>query len=184
MPVMTAEQDWLRAAGALTIDPRWATRGDPVAEGKAAAATLTRLAAELREAWPAADGGACACGRGPCRLTKHTGGTLACELATQLAASAPAAARRPRPDLADPVARYLQAVREVATAVYYCRRVQHPSGRCWFSIQGPRAELCGRVCPCPTCSGEAARQPEDGRSSLARRKSTVRRHALAACSGL
>ncbi|MGI8574406.1 MAG: hypothetical protein ACR2MA_03480 [Egibacteraceae bacterium] len=41
--------------------------------------------------------------------------------------------------------RYLEALRDAAGAVHYCRTVQHTSRSCWFSTAGPGAGLCGRV---------------------------------------
>lgn len=43
------------------------------------------------------------------------------------------------------VADYLDALRRCCGAVYYCRRVQHVVGTCWFSIRGPEDDVCGRV---------------------------------------
>lgn len=43
------------------------------------------------------------------------------------------------------VADYLDALRRCCGAVYYCRRVQHVAGTCWFSIHGPEDDVCGRV---------------------------------------
>jgi hypothetical protein len=145
MSVMASEPagelTWLRAAGALTIASA-RTAGDPLAEGAAAAADLGRTAAALVELH--GDG----CDHDPCRLAGRPGGAQACDLAADLAAGVP---RSPLPaaghrrGVTDPATRYLRALRESAGAVYYCRRVEHPTGRCWFSAQGPESGLCGKV---------------------------------------
>ena len=94
----------------------------------------TRLAVAARAY---VDHGAC----GPsCRLAARTGSHEACELARRLAEHAPPVPRAP-----DPVRGYVRALRDAAHAVYYCRRVAHASGQCWFSPDGPAQGRCRRV---------------------------------------
>jgi hypothetical protein len=144
MPVLAPEHEWLRNAAALTIGPAVNSPIDPLTEGAATAADLASLATALHGARHDSQDG-CACGSDPCHLSGGRGGADACDLAAALAASAPEGAPAPAGGSADLADRYLRALRDAAPAVYYCRRVLHPSGRCWFSTGGPDADLCGRV---------------------------------------
>lgn len=87
------------------------------------------------------------------------GGRRALALARHLADELPLAVdpRRPRVGLsaADLAATYADVVRHAAGAVYYCRRVQHATGACWFSVHGADHDVCGEVLAVSHCLGEA-----------------------------
>jgi hypothetical protein len=97
------------------------------------------LAARLAAAARAyVDAGAC----GPtCRLARRLGSHDACELARRLAGQAPPQAY----ETPDPVLSYVRALRDAAHGIYYCRRVAHASGQCWFSPDGPADGLCRKA---------------------------------------
>jgi hypothetical protein len=76
-----------------------------------------------------------------CELARRLGTHEACELAHNLAELAPPIVTA----IPDPVLAYTQALREAAHAVYYCRRVAHASGQCWFSPPESYVQLCGSV---------------------------------------
>ncbi len=76
-----------------------------------------------------------------CELARRLGTHEACDLAHDLAELAPPVIT----STPDPVLAYTQALREAAHAVYYCRRVAHASGQCWFSPAGSYVQLCGSV---------------------------------------
>jgi len=81
-------------------------------------------------------------------LAARPGGTGALLLADDLVDSlplAPVGRGRVSGSGSALAAGYVSAVREAASAVYYCRTVQHPAGCCWFSVHGPDDDLCGRV---------------------------------------
>ncbi len=81
-------------------------------------------------------------------LASRTGGTAALLLADDLLDAlplAPVGRGRIAGSGAALAGGYVEAVREAASAVYYCRTVQHPAGCCWFSVHGPDDDLCGRV---------------------------------------
>jgi len=86
------------------------------------------------------------------------GGRRARALAHQLAAELPLAVDpgRSRVGLsgADLAATYADVVRHAAGAVYYCRRVQHATGACWFSVHGADHDVCGQVLAVSHCLGE------------------------------
>lgn len=135
-----ADMDWLRRMGALTVErdgdePAGEFADGPADEVRSARRRVGRLcaAAVAVAASPEA--------RGACP-------PAAARLVTELArAGAPAIAPRPAGS-APPVLlvrEYLDALCQAATAVYFCRRVEHASHRCWFSPLGPTADLCGRV---------------------------------------
>lgn len=125
-----ADTDWLRRFGALTVEPDGEWPRDQIL---AARLLIVRLVCAAR-----------ALSRAPESLS-------ACPAAA--ASLVPALARAdvpgicgeeapPGPDLA---ASYLRALCDAAGAVYFCRRVEHASDRCWFSADGPSADICGRV---------------------------------------
>jgi hypothetical protein len=78
-------------------------------------------------------------------LSGTPGGAAAADLAGELARVLPCPPQPDRTAAGRPLAQYLDALRDAAQAVYYCRRVQHAAGGCWFSIQGPRHDVCGRI---------------------------------------
>lgn len=147
----TADAEWLRQAGQLTAEPASAWPSDQLLGGEVIATRLVALARALpvpaaavatARSRPAAD--SCHCRGHDCPLAGRPGGAAACRLAVDLAAQAPDSDLR-IPSGADVPERYLAALRDAAGAVYYCRRVLHAGGSCWFSAAGPGDELCGRV---------------------------------------
>lgn len=150
----TADADWLRQAGRLTAEPAASWPTDQLLGGEVLATRLVALARALPvpatvaaarpgARRPVAADTPCACGGHDCPLVGVEGGPAACRLATDLAALAPAT--NLQVSGGDLPARYLAALREAAGAVYFCRRVQHAGGACWFSARGPADDLCGRV---------------------------------------
>lgn len=98
----------------------------------------------------AAEGSACACGTARCMLAEVPGGPEACRLATRLAWLPVAAAGHgdPRPGSRpeDVATAYLHALRGAESAIFYCQRVQHFMGECWFSTPEVSGEdLCART---------------------------------------
>lgn len=79
---------------------------------------------------------------GSCALDGVPGGRAACELARAFA---------PHSDTAGEggTARYLAALGHAPAAVYYCRKVAHPTGACWFApplgVLPAADDLCARV---------------------------------------
>ncbi len=134
--------DWLRSITALTVELEGALLDDRLILG---ARQARRLAALARRFVGASSLGAdCACDTQPCRLKHEYGGVAACRLALDLSRRAPATKAL---DL-DPTVvaeRYVAALRDAAPATYFCRRVVHAGGQCWFSVHGPADDLCGRV---------------------------------------
>jgi hypothetical protein len=98
----------------------------------------------------AADG-ACCCGTPRCELADVPGGAEACRLAVDLArlpVGEHGAARALRVDSRreEIAGQYLHSVRGAAGAVYFCQRVQHLMGECWFSTdERPGQDLCART---------------------------------------
>ena len=132
-----SRNDWVHHWTALTAardgeDPR-----DPIAQSARLAGCLTAAASALTEAGAAeADG--------------QPESATALGLARALAADAPAAVEPAdgpcsAPSAGGHLGRFLAALEEAAHAVYHCRRVLHPRGRCWFSAAGPDSGLCGEV---------------------------------------
>lgn len=81
-------------------------------------------------------------------LANQAGGTAALLLADDLLDAlplAPVGRGRVAGSGAALAGGYVDALRQAASAVYYCRTVQHPAGCCWFSVHGPEDDLCGRV---------------------------------------
>lgn len=87
------------------------------------------------------------------------GGRRARTLAGDLAAELPLAVDPVRSRVvlsgADLVATYADVLRHAAGAVYYCRRVQHAVGSCWFSVHGADHDVCGQVLAVSHCLGES-----------------------------
>ena len=147
----TTDAEWLRRAGRLTAEPASAWPTDQLLGAEVLATRLVALARALpvpatavarARAHPSEE--RCGCAGPDCPLAGVSGGAEACRLALDLAERAPACSLQipPAPDIPQ---RYLDALREAAGAVYFCRRVQHAGGRCWFSTAGPDDDLCGRV---------------------------------------
>jgi hypothetical protein len=87
-----------------------------------------------------------ACAEGcVCELVDVPGGREACALAWHLTSVEMRAARRTVSDRGAVVAAYLQAVVDAAGAVRLCRRVEHPSGHCWFDADDEPIHVCGEV---------------------------------------
>lgn len=132
------DTDWLRSIGALTVErdgdaSSCEVSGHPADPILAARLCVSRLVAAASAV--AATPQALAC----CP-------PAAAALVAELTAGATPASRghgAPRPDRL--VRAYLDALRDAAMAVYFCRRVEHASNHCWFSPAGPAADLCGRV---------------------------------------
>ncbi len=133
-----SRDDWIHDWTALTAardgeDPR-----DPIAHSARLAACLTAAAVALTRAGTTGPDG-------------QPRSAAALGLARALAEEAPwppsEAAEGPctAPSSAGHLARFLTALEEAAHAVYHCRRVLHPRGRCWFSAAGPESGLCGEV---------------------------------------
>lgn len=121
--------DWLRRIEALTVEPdgEW-----PQDQMVAARMRVVRL---VKAARPVASSPAVAAACPP----------AAASLARELSfADVP---QGPHIDASDAelAQTYLQALCDAAGAVYFCRRVEHASGGCWFSVEGPQADVCGRV---------------------------------------
>lgn len=130
--------DWVHHWTALTTARDGEDPVDPVAHGARLAACLTDAAVALTTSDAAA-------------LDERPRSTAALRLARALAAEAavPAGETAGGPCGAAPqgddLARFLAALEDAAHAVYHCRRVVHPRGRCWFSASGPDSGLCGEV---------------------------------------
>lgn len=130
MSRVAADTDWLRRIGALTVEPDGAWPHDQIV---AARLLVVRLVSSARP------------------VAASAVATAACPPAA--AALAPELSVADVPDLPEDTAldagglaaSYLRALCSAAGAVYFCRRVEHASGRCWFSVRGPDADLCGRV---------------------------------------
>ncbi len=125
------QHDWVNTSAALTV-----RHGDAPPSAVAAAQIVERLGALARalvmedEAGEALDGI-------PGWLAAQA---LAAELAGQTRGQAVTVLSG-----MELAWRYMEALRDAAGAVHYCRTVQHASRSCCFSIAGPRAGLCGRV---------------------------------------
>lgn len=130
MTRVAADTDWLRRIGGLTVAPEGDWPDDQVLAAKLQVARLVNAA------------------RG---VTRSTAARQACSphvaaLAVELAdADVPELPTLGAPRVPELVARYEQALTDVVGAVYFCRRTEHASGRCWFSPAGPSADICGRV---------------------------------------
>ncbi|HVM00376.1 MAG TPA: hypothetical protein VM324_13875 [Egibacteraceae bacterium] len=130
MSSTATETDWFRRIAALTVEPDGERPEDPVVAARLLVVRLV-CTARLVASSPTA---AAACP------------PVAAGLATELsAADVPHLPRIGRTDARTLAADYLEALCGAAGAVYFCRRIEHASGRCWFSVQGPGADLCGRV---------------------------------------
>lgn len=127
------QEDWVRRLGALTVQPDSAADAPlGTTDRIVAAQTLVARLATAARGFIAA--GACV----------HAADDQACDLAVELAALP--VGTTPEPGRGDAEITYLRALRDAAGAVYYCRRVQHPGGRCWFDAEGEdHDDLCGQV---------------------------------------
>ena len=127
---------WLRECDALVAGAGGST-GGPVGGAHALLVELVDAAAAY-----VAEHGCLHAGGGRCALDAVPGGRAACELARAFV---------PRPAPTHPggaTSRYLTALAHAAASVYYCRRVAHPAGTCWFGAPlglEPGADGCGRV---------------------------------------
>lgn len=149
MSRVTPHRQRRRQAGELTIRAEGDRPDVQLVAGRTAVLRLAALARALVDRPCCAKGDRTEGGRDGtdhegCALDGVPGGRQACELAADLARLVPpeAAALASGGDLAR---RYLRAVGDAAGAVYLCRRVEHACGQCWFSPQGPAADVCGRV---------------------------------------
>lgn len=135
MSRVAVDTDWLRRMGALTVEPDGAWPHDQIL---AAHLLVIRLVNSARTV-AASTGAADAC--------PSAAATLVAELsmAELSMADVPDSGETAHREPADLAAAYLHALCDAAGAVYFCRRVEHASGRCWFSTEGPAADLCGRV---------------------------------------
>lgn len=130
MSRLAADTDWLRRIGALTVEPDGVWPNDQIV---AARHLVSRLVSAARPVAQSSDAAA---------LCPTAAAALVGELASADVYTPPTAVPSDATVLA---AAYLQALCAAAGAVYFCRRVEHASGRCWFSVLGPDADLCGRV---------------------------------------
>lgn len=130
MSRVATDTDWLRRMGALTVEPDGEWPHDQIV---AARLLVVRLVCSARPLAASAR----ALASCPPRAA-----ALAAELSV---ADVPDLPGDPTLSPSDLAADYLRALCSAAGAVYFCRRVEHASGRCWFSVQGPAADLCGRV---------------------------------------
>lgn len=129
MSRVAVDTDWLRRIAALTVEPQGAWPQDQIV------AARTRVVRLVTAARPVASspGASAAC--------PPEAASLARELVD---ADVPEVPRVEASD-AELAQDYLHALREAAGAVYFCRRVEHASGGCWFSVDGPQADVCGHV---------------------------------------
>ncbi|MEX2620618.1 MAG: hypothetical protein WD250_10395 [Egibacteraceae bacterium] len=130
MSRVAVDTDWLRRMGALTVEPDGAWPPDQILAARLLVIRLVNSARTVAASTGAAD----AC--------PSDAATLVAELSM---ADVPDSGETARGEPADLAAAYLHALCDAAGAVYFCRRVEHASGRCWFSTEGPVADLCGRV---------------------------------------
>lgn len=133
------ETGWQRMAG-LVVHPDH-EQGGPGRRATDALVTAQTVAARLCTS-AAVYLASASCRQDHCALGDSDTTRAACALAVELAALAPAEAPAVT---ADPGQAYLGALRDAAASVYYCRRIAHPSGTCFFSGTGPHADGCGRV---------------------------------------
>ncbi|HVM12953.1 MAG TPA: hypothetical protein VM287_01300 [Egibacteraceae bacterium] len=149
MSRVAVDTDWLHQIEGLTIQPAGEWPQDQIVAARMRVVRLVRAARPVASS----SGATAAC--------PPAAATLARELAV---ADVP---EMPRPEdteeeLADA---YLDALSDAAGAVYFCRRVEHASGGCWFSAEGPEADVCGRVlavghrCSSPRQPNAATRAP-------------------------
>ncbi len=132
--VTSTTAEWLLEISGLTVGH---DHEDPQAQGLALAAQVRDAAATYRVHNPCTGASACS---GACPLGSLDGGHAACHLAEVLAGSA-LPSTEVTPDRAAQL--YVQALRAASTAVFRCRRHAHPTGECWFEVDGvPR---CGDV---------------------------------------
>ena len=140
VPSGAEASDWLRRFGALTSEREHGQPGDHVGDGSRVAVRCVELARALvsrpcpRHHLPRSQG-SCALGVGPSVAQ-------ACLLAADLAGGE----ATPVDGDANEIAwSYMNALVEAAEAVYFCRRIAHPGGRCWFTEAGANPDVCGRV---------------------------------------
>jgi hypothetical protein len=117
--------DWVYEFSALTVD------GD--ADNDCATTARRHVARLVALAW---------------RLSDQPDADPLAALAADVRRLAPQPAAARRTTNGDPAVlreRFALAVCDAGAAVYHCRRVEHASGRCLFSVAGPVDDLCGRV---------------------------------------
>jgi hypothetical protein len=141
------QSEWVREISALTVaslGEGWAAAHCDQDAGLDEVPAAELFVARLRVlATAAASGADCTTDGCGCELRDRRGGADICRLTLELRAPGPFAHEvTDRPALLE---RYLEALCDAAGAVKLCRRVQHPSGRCWFSAAGPQADMCGLV---------------------------------------
>lgn len=67
-------------------------------------------------------------------------------LAARIVASAPAAGPVPRPESPETAeAAFSGTLVAASESIYYCRKVEHASGRCLFSVDGSTHGLCAEI---------------------------------------
>lgn len=127
---------WMDDAAALTTS---VSDSADVARAARSAAALLTAAADVR-ALPD-QGGSCRCGGVPCGFSvvaaplRHD----LCALAADLGAATAQTSAQAPPDLHAAAQRVLDALADIGPAVYWCRRLRHPVGGCWFGIGGDSA---------------------------------------------
>lgn len=134
-----AEQDWVARMQGLTVQPQ-DCEDDPLAAARARVGRLTEAARDfVADARP----GRHLPGVEPLTVSAPGWGAVTA-LAAELCGTHGPVAGHCDASCTD-TQEYLDALQAAATAVYYCRRIQHPAGRCWFSPLGPEADVCGHV---------------------------------------
>lgn len=154
MSRLAADTDWLRRIGGLTVEPDGQWPHDQIV---AARLLVVRLVSAARAA-AASPRAVAAC--------PPTAAALVGQLS---AVDVPELPRDPTLSPSDLTSDYLRALCSAAGAVYFCRRVEHASGRCWFSVQGPAADVCGRV----LAAGHYCSRSADGSSDRVVRRGSA-----------
>lgn len=135
--VTATTAEWLLEISGLTVGhdhPDIETQGrDLAAQVRAAAIAHHRLS-------PCRDQVACT---GTCALAPLDGGFAACALSATLAGTGTVPVHAPPAEVDRAARTYVQALRAAASAVFHCRRHAHPTGECWFRVDG--VDRCGDV---------------------------------------
>jgi hypothetical protein len=139
----TAETDWVRRSGALTVLSLDGRPTDEVTEAAEAAHRLVDLARQLVTSGALSSD----CNGPSCVFVRTPEASRPCTLAWDLASTGipsigPLAATAPPGVVAD---RFLQALAASSGAIFVCRRTLHASGQCLFAGGGAGTDLCGRV---------------------------------------
>lgn len=147
-----ADSGWVDEMIGLTVRPD----GDwPTDQLVAAQVRVARLAVLVRALAPVIEDPTVARALATARGGRRAG-RLVPLLAAELPLAADPARSRIAPSGADLVEAYTDALRHAAGAVYYCRRVQHATGACWFSVHGAEYGVCGPVLAVAHCLAEPA----------------------------